>query len=136
MTQSETTIASLFDGGASLLTSNIAILIFSLLTILIVYSVLVKDFSLLTTFASGLAGIVLLGGVISVLVVLVLASEQKEQEWRDWATEHCKVIEKREGATTTGVGVSLKGQAGVFIGGEPDQTGYLCDDGIAYWKNE
>ncbi|WP_369136467.1 hypothetical protein [Klebsiella variicola] len=136
MTQSETTIASLFDGGASLLTSNIAILIFSLLTILIVYSVLFKDFSLLTTFASGLAGIALLGGVISVLVVLVLASDQKEQEWRDWATEHCKVIEKREGATTTGVGVSLKGQAGVFIGGEPDQTGYLCDDGVTYWKNE
>ncbi|HBV1819871.1 TPA: hypothetical protein MDQ74_001720 [Klebsiella pneumoniae] len=136
MTQSETTIASLFDGGASLLTSNIAILIFSLLTILIVYSVLFKDFSLLTTFASGLAGIALLGGVISVLVVLVLASDQKEQEWRDWATEHCKVIEKREGATTTGVGVSLKGQAGVYIGGEPDQTGYLCDDGVTYWKNE
>ncbi|EPG6020985.1 TPA: hypothetical protein MA478_005454 [Klebsiella pneumoniae subsp. pneumoniae] len=136
MTQSETTIASLFDGGASLLTSNIAILIFSLLTILIVYSVLFKDFSLLTTFASGLAGVALLGGVISVLVVWVLASDQKEQEWRDWATEHCKVIEKREGATTTGVGVSLKGQAGVFIGGEPDQTGYLCDDGITYWKNE
>lgn len=136
MTQSETTIASLFDGGASLLTSNIAILIFSLLTILIVYSVLLKDFSLLTTFASGLAGVALLGGVISVLVVWVLASDQKEQEWRDWATEHCKVIEKREGATTTGVGVSLKGQAGVFIGGEPDQTGYLCDDGITYWKNE
>ena len=101
MNQSETTIASLFDGGASLLTSNIAILIFSLLTILIVYSVLVKDFSLLTTFASGLAGVALLGGVISVLVVWVLASDQKEQEWRDWATEHCKVIEKREGATTT-----------------------------------
>ncbi|HBV9861066.1 MULTISPECIES: hypothetical protein [Klebsiella] len=136
MNQSETTIASLFDGGASLLTSNIAILIFSLLTILIVYSVLVKDFSLLTTFASGLAGVALLGGVISVLVVWVLASDQKEQEWRDWATEHCKVIEKREGATTTGVGVSLKGQAGVFIGGEPDQTGYLCDDGVTYWKNE
>lgn len=136
MNQSETTIASLFDGGASLLTSNIAILIFSLLTILIVYSVLVKDFSLLTTFASGLAGVALLGGVISVLVVWVLASDQKEQVWRDWATEHCKVIEKREGATTTGVGVSLKGQAGVFIGGEPDQTGYLCDDGITYWKNE
>ncbi|HBV4082332.1 TPA: hypothetical protein MDW27_005049 [Klebsiella quasipneumoniae] len=136
MNQSETTIASLFDGGVSLLTSNIAILIFSLLTILIVYSVLVKDFSLLTTFASGLAGVALLGGVISVLVVWVLASDQKEQEWRDWATEHCKVIEKREGATTTGVGVSLKGQAGVFIGGEPDQTGYLCDDGVTYWKNE
>lgn len=136
MTQSETTIASLFDGGASLLTSNIAILIFSLFTILIVYSVLVKDFSLLTTFASGLAGIALLCGVMSVLVVLVLASDQKEQDWRDFAAEHCKVIEKREGATTTGVGVSLKGQAGVFIGGEPDQTGYLCDDGVTYWKNE
>ncbi|WP_439223109.1 hypothetical protein [Klebsiella pneumoniae] len=136
MTQSETTIASLFDGGASLLTSNIAILIFSLFTILIVYSVLVKDFSLLTTFASGLVGIAVLVGVMSVLVALVLASYQKKQEWRDWATEHCKVIEKREGATTTGVGVSLKGQAGVFIGGEPDQTGYLCDDGITYWKNE
>ena len=86
MNQSETTIASLFDGGASLLTSNIAILIFSLLTILIVYSVLVKDFSLLTTFASGLAGVALLGGVISVLVVWVLASDQKEKVLprREW----------------------------------------------------
>ncbi|WP_228293035.1 hypothetical protein [Klebsiella pneumoniae] len=52
---------------------------------------------------------------MSVLVVLVLASDQKEQDWRDFAAEHCKVIEKREGATTTGVGVSLKGQAGVLL---------------------
>lgn len=107
-----------------------------MLVVLVLGAVLFKDFSLLTTFASGLAGIALLCGVMSVLVVLVLASDQKEQDWRDFAAEHCKVIEKREGATTTGVGVSLKGQAGVFIGGEPDQTGYLCDDGVTYWKNE
>ncbi|ENF8039183.1 hypothetical protein ABR165_003168 [Klebsiella pneumoniae] len=136
MTQSANTIDSFWDWGTSLLTSNAAVFIYALLVILVLYAVLFKDFSLLTTFSSGLAGIALLCGVMSVLVVLVLASDQKEQDWRDFAAEHCKVIEKREGATTTGVGVSLKGQAGVFIGGEPDQTGYLCDDGITYWKNE
>ncbi|WP_117045920.1 hypothetical protein, partial [Klebsiella pneumoniae] len=109
-----------------------AVIFYALLVVLVLGAVLFKDFSLLTTFASGLAGIALLCGVMSVLVVLVLASDQKEQDWRDFAAEHCKVIEKREGATTTGVGVSLKGQAGVFIGGEPDQTGYLCDDGVTY----
>ncbi|HCD6777401.1 TPA: hypothetical protein NDV37_005407, partial [Klebsiella pneumoniae] len=128
MTQSANTIDSFWDWGTSLLTSNAAVFIYALLVILVLYAVLFKDFSLLTTFSSGLAGIALLCGVMSVLVVLVLASDQKEQDWRDFAAEHCKVIEKREGATTTGVGVSLKGQAGVFIGGEPDQTGYLCDD--------
>ncbi|EGJ6544545.1 TPA: hypothetical protein OT248_004430 [Klebsiella pneumoniae] len=136
MTQSANTIDSFWDWGTSLLTSNAAVFIYALLVILVLYAVLFKDFSLLTTFSSGLAGIALLCGVMSVLVVLVLASDQKEQDWRDFAAEHCKVIEKREGATTTGVGVSLKGQAGVFIGGEPDQTGYLCDDGVTYWKNE
>lgn len=136
MTQSANTIDSFWDWGTSLLTSNAAVFIYALLVILFLYAVLFKDFSLLTTFSSGLAGIALLCGVMSVLVVLVLASDQKEQDWRDFAAEHCKVIEKREGATTTGVGVSLKGQAGVFIGGEPDQTGYLCDDGVTYWKNE
>ncbi|EOI8157887.1 hypothetical protein ACMW0A_004877 [Klebsiella variicola] len=136
MTQSANTIDSFWDWGTSLLTSNAAVFIYALLVILVLYAVLFKDFSLLTTFSSGLAGIALLCGVMSVLVVLVLASDQKEQDWRDFAAEHCKVIEKREGATTTGVAVSLKGQAGVFIGGEPDQTGYLCDDGVTYWKNE
>ncbi|HFN6047033.1 TPA: hypothetical protein ACHFQZ_004544 [Klebsiella pneumoniae] len=136
MTQSEITVNSFWDWGTSLLTSNAAVFIYALLVILVLYAVLFKDFSLLTTFSSGLAGIALLCGVMSVLVVLILASDQKEQDWRDFAAEHCKVIEKREGATTTGVGVSLKGQAGVFIGGEPDQTGYLCDDGVTYWKNE
>lgn len=136
MTQSEITVNSFWDWGTSLLTSNAAVIFYALLVVLVLGAVLFKDFSLLTTFASGLAGIALLCGVMSVLVVLVLASDQKEQDWQDFAAEHCKVIEKREGATTTGVGVSLKGQAGVFIGGEPDQTGYLCDDGITYWKNE
>nr|URH11008.1 hypothetical protein [Klebsiella pneumoniae] len=69
------------------------------------------------------------------LVVLVLASDQKEQDWRDFAAEHCKVIEKRR-SYHDGSGCFTKGQAGVFIGGEPDQTGYLCDDGVTYWKNE
>ncbi len=73
-----------------------SLIFYALLVVLVLGAVLFKDFSLLTTFASGLAGIALLCGVMSVLVVLVLASDQKEQDWRDFAAEHCKVIEKEK----------------------------------------
>ncbi|WP_225865432.1 hypothetical protein [Klebsiella pneumoniae] len=108
MTQSEITVNSFWDWGTSLLTSNGAVIFYALLVVLVLGAVLFKDFSLLTTFASGLAGIALLCGVMSVLVVLVLASDQKEQDWQDFAAEHCKVIEKREGGYHDGSGCFTK----------------------------
>jgi ABC-type polysaccharide/polyol phosphate export permease len=54
MTQSEITVNSFWDWGTSLLTSNAAVL-FCLACGIGSYAVLFKDFSLLTTFASGLA---------------------------------------------------------------------------------
>lgn len=79
--------------------------------------------------------------VIFILAVIVTGFmfysdyTKKEQTWREWATEHCKVIEKIDGKTSVGVGVSTSGQAGAFISPSSNQTGYKCDDGITYWKN-
>lgn len=54
MTQSEITVNSFWDWGTSLLTSNGAVIFYALLVVLVLGAVLFKDFSLLTTFASGL----------------------------------------------------------------------------------
>lgn len=49
----------------------------------------------------------------------------------------CKVVEKREGHSTGGVGLSTSGHVVGMIGNDvPDQVGYLCKDGVTYWKNE
>jgi thiol:disulfide interchange protein len=79
--------------------------------------------------------------VICILAVIVTGfifytnATKKEIKWQEWATEHCKVIEKIDGATSVGVGISTSGQAGAFISPSSNQTGYKCDDGITYWKN-
>ncbi|EGJ6041370.1 TPA: hypothetical protein ACYZ5L_004012 [Escherichia coli] len=47
------------------------------------------------------------------------------------------MIEKREGYSTGGVGITTGGQMAVIAGGgTPNQTAYRCDDGVVYWKNE
>ncbi|MCB8859595.1 hypothetical protein KPC94_02862 [Klebsiella pneumoniae] len=75
MTQSEITVNSFWDWGTSLLTSNGAVIFYALLVVLVLGAVLFKDFSLLTTFASGLAGIALLCGVMEGANKQVISSQ-------------------------------------------------------------
>nr|AGH89384.1 hypothetical protein [uncultured bacterium] len=59
-------------------------------------------------------------------------------EWETFKTAHnCKVVGKADGHSNGGVGVTTSGSV-AFIAGDrtPDKTGYLCDDGVTYWKNE
>nr|WP_241390781.1 hypothetical protein [Serratia proteamaculans] len=80
-------------------------------------------------------------GIIGVIFVVVCIGSYyayasgKDQKWYAWASEHCKIVEKKEGHTSFGVGVSTSGHAGAFASPTPGQTAYLCDDGITYWKN-
>lgn len=89
---------------------------------------------------------VLLPAAALILSVILLASavsmtnKSKAEMWAQFKKDHhCKITEKREGYSSGGgVGFSTSGHA-VFISdtdGAPDQTAYLCDDGVTYWKNE
>ncbi|EJF2737326.1 hypothetical protein M8E19_004445 [Salmonella enterica] len=66
------------------------------------------------------------------------AKEAAERE--QWLTQHCQIVEKREGSTSleSGLGVSMNGNVatGVFTNSTPDQTAYKCDDGVTYWRNK
>ncbi|HDS3454390.1 TPA: hypothetical protein QIW60_003554 [Escherichia coli] len=89
--------------------------------------------------ASALSGffvIFFIGIVVTAIVFTISLSVQEKDEWKAYAAEHCKVIEKRESQATSGVGVSMTGKVGTYIGSTDAQTAYKCDDGVTYWKND
>ncbi|EIE9938012.1 hypothetical protein GIW79_22935 [Pseudomonas sp. PA-7-1E] len=62
----------------------------------------------------------------------------KPDEWAVFKEAHnCKVVGKSDGHSNNGVGVTTRGSVALIVGDStPDKTGYLCDDGVTYWKNE
>ncbi|EBW0484420.1 hypothetical protein R088_24555 [Salmonella enterica subsp. enterica serovar Heidelberg] len=77
--------------------------------------------------------------IVAVIGTLSVTSGPSEAErWAAFKVEHkCVVVEKREGYSTGGVGITTSGHMAVMTGGgAPDQTAYRCDDGVVYWKNE
>ncbi|HIC5497158.1 TPA: hypothetical protein ACW43T_004454 [Salmonella enterica subsp. enterica] len=77
--------------------------------------------------------------IVAVIGTLSITAGPSEAErWQTFKVEHkCVVVEKREGYSTSGVGITTGGHMAVMTGGgAPDQTAYRCDDGVVYWKNE
>ncbi|EKS4072488.1 hypothetical protein QB142_004531 [Salmonella enterica] len=80
----------------------------------------------------------------AVLAIALMASAMwdnytpKPDEWEVFKAAHnCKVVGKNEGHRNGGVGITSSGSVAFIAGNRsPDQTGYLCDDGVTYWKNE
>lgn len=58
-----------------------------------------------------------------------------EKEWEQFRVEHnCKIVGKQSSTVAPGVGVSGNGNAVSTVTVIPGKTGYLCDDGITYWR--
>lgn len=129
-------LSSIWEAGSWLPVRECGILLLVMLFLVIVFGVLRKDFSHLKSLLTFFVLLIALSGAILYTTLFFSAKNTNEAEWRGWAKDHCKIFAKKDGSTTTGVGISLKGQVGLFIGGEPGQTGYSCDDGVTYWKNE
>ncbi|UOO76529.1 hypothetical protein LVJ85_11035 [Neisseria sp. Dent CA1/247] len=56
-------------------------------------------------------------------------------KWEKFKVEHgCKVVEHIKGDIQTGVGITTNGNVGMMVIPESDKTGYLCDDGVTYWR--
>ncbi|ELO8195542.1 hypothetical protein R0U17_004416 [Salmonella enterica] len=82
--------------------------------------------------APALVAILLMGSVMSAY------HTPQPDEWETFKAAHnCKVVGKSEGHSNGGVGITTSGSV-AFIAGDrtPDKTGYQCDDGVTYWKNE
>ncbi|EPH3282355.1 hypothetical protein PPD97_005070, partial [Klebsiella pneumoniae] len=116
MVQFTNFIYSIVNTVAPFMTGTVAIYIVAFSLVVFIYDIFFGDGSIFEWFCNIMIGLALAGLFVYILALFLSPIYEKEQDWRNWAKEHCKVIEKREGATTTGVGISLKGQAGVFLG--------------------
>jgi hypothetical protein len=71
----------------------------------------------------------------AVIVVAISLAVDENREWESFKTQHkCKIVSQLHGDVFNTVGVSSKGNVVVGIGSTPDKTGWLCDDGITYFK--
>jgi hypothetical protein len=69
--------------------------------------------------------------IIAVCILLVLALASEQRQWDDFVKQHhCKVTQRMSGETFT----TINANGTVGFGATDDKTGWLCDDGVTYWK--
>ena len=74
-------------------------------------------------------------GIVVLVAVVIAAAIHDSNEWDKFKIDHhCKVVGKMDGDVFNTFGVGSNGQAVVGIGTTPGKTGWLCDDGVTYWK--
>lgn len=75
--------------------------------------------------------LIALGVVLS--AVLIWAEFQGASEWAKFRElRNCKVVARLHGDMT--VAPIIGGNGGVAISSTPSKTGWLCDDGITYYR--
>lgn len=66
---------------------------------------------------------------------MLFAAFEEKKQWDKFAAEHaCKAVEKKAGYNVTTTVVGGDGKVGIGSSYVPAQTGYLCDDGVTYWR--
>jgi len=66
-------------------------------------------------------------------IVKLTAEEQKQ--WDNFAVTHdCKKIGQTSASSGVVVGMALNGQMGMGLTSEAGKTGWLCNDGVTYWR--
>lgn len=72
---------------------------------------------------------------IAILGVAIYAGVTDYREWERFKrTRHCKVVTKISGDVFNTVGTDFKGNINIGIASTPDKTGWLCDDGVTYYR--
>lgn len=88
----------------------------------------------------GLVGRSLLLFIVCAVILIPLSiygSIEEAKQWSEFKSSHnCKIVGKEKGHLQTGVGPVMSGSGGVavIITSTPDKVGYLCDDGVTYWR--
>jgi hypothetical protein len=84
--------------------------------------------------------IVLLVLSLPILVGLAIyAGHREAEQWAAFsAANNCRVVERTRATTETGIGHGLtpSGNMGFVVttSTTPARAGYLCDDGVVYWR--
>ncbi|MBS7697837.1 MULTISPECIES: hypothetical protein [unclassified Chelatococcus] len=74
-------------------------------------------------------------GMVGLFGFLALAVWQDQQNWERFAIAHnCKVVGKATPSAGFGYGVATDGSLNFQTITIPGKTGFLCDDGVTYWR--
>lgn len=78
-------------------------------------------------------------GILAVisLIFFITLSVEESKKWELFKVEHnCKIVAHIDGSMHTGIAPIMGGNGGVgiVISSTPSKDGWLCDDGITYYK--
>ncbi|SFP92881.1 hypothetical protein SAMN03159489_02210 [Pseudomonas sp. NFPP07] len=74
---------------------------------------------------------------IGLMAVAAWAAIEENRQWKAFAQAHeCKKIEEISGTTSTGYGFTSSGQGAMVTTYTPGKTGWACNDGVTYWREE
>lgn len=82
---------------------------------------------------------IVMGGVLVLLAVLLVfaikGSIQEQHAWDRFQVDHkCRIVGETD--SSTGIGPTFGGKGGVAVVIVPGKTGWLCDDGVTYWRSK
>lgn len=78
----------------------------------------------------GLTGVV----IVALVCLMVHAAHVEQRQWNAFAAEHaCKVVGRVTGDVLVSPVISQNG--GIAVTTTPDKVGFLCNDGVTYWRD-
>ncbi len=73
--------------------------------------------------------------IASFLAIVIPIAVYDSRQWEAFKTAHnCKVVARIKGDIFNTFSTGSNGQMQVGVGSTPDKTGWLCDDGITYYR--
>jgi|SRR5262245_2228907 len=76
---------------------------------------------------------------IAAVVLGITAGIREEARWNAYKSDHnCRIVQQVSGSTGVGVTVTTSPNGGIGVApttiSVPGKTGWLCDDGVTYWR--
>lgn len=72
---------------------------------------------------------------ILLAVGLSFACLDSYKRWEQFKIDHnCKLVSHISGDVFNTIGTDAKGNVSIGVGSTPDEEGWLCDDGVTYYR--
>lgn len=73
--------------------------------------------------------------VIALFCLWLAIIYYEQMAWETFQeTHHCRKVSSIQGSTVVGMGTGSNGGVVMTVGSTPEQTGWLCDDGVTYYR--
>lgn len=77
----------------------------------------------------------IISAIVVLLILVIYLAVQEQRVWNQYIVDHaCKVVGREKGHSSVGYGLMTNGTMGTVVTSTPSKTGWLCDDGVTYWR--